>query len=68
MIDENNDIPLKIKRNISKTGIFVGILLIIFAIAWIAAKMGLIPQIIFDMWLQIVLILLGIFIVYKSFR
>jgi len=66
MIDDDNDIRIKVKSTINKAGIFVGILIILIAIAWTAAKLGLIPTIVFDMWPQIVLIIIGIFIVYKS--
>jgi len=66
MIENDNDIPIKIKSNINKAGIFVGILIVLIAIGWIGAKMGLIPPILFDMWPQIALIIIGIFIVYKS--
>ena len=66
MIEDDNDIPIKIRSNINKAGVFVGILIVLIAVAWIGAKMGLIPQVIFDMWPQIILIVIGIFIVYKS--
>lgn len=66
MIDDDNDIPIKRKRNMNKAGIFVGILIVLIALAWVGAKLGLIPPIIFDMWPQIILIIIGIFVVYKS--
>jgi hypothetical protein len=66
MIEDDNDIPIKIKSSINKAGVFVGILIVLIAFAWIGAKLGLIPSIVFDMWPQIVLIIIGIFIVYKS--
>jgi len=66
MIDDDNDIPIKRKKNINKAGIFVGILIVLIALAWTGAKLGLIPPIIFDMWPQIILIIIGIFVVYKS--
>jgi len=66
MIKDDNNIPIKKRSNINKAGVFVGILIVLIAIAWIGAKMGLIPPIIFDMWPQIILIIIGIFVVYKS--
>jgi len=66
MIDDENDIPIRIRNKINKAGIFVGILIVLIALAWILAKLGLIPPIIFDMWPQIVLVIIGIFIIYKS--
>ncbi|MCL2687446.1 MAG: hypothetical protein FWE58_02815 [Methanobrevibacter sp.] len=66
MIEDDDEIPIIIKSSISKAGIFIGILMIVMAITWIASKLGLIPPIIFDMWPQIALIVIGIFIVYKS--
>lgn len=66
MIQDDNDIPIKRRSNINKSGIFVGILIVLIAIVWIAAKIGWIPPIIFDMWPQIILIIIGIFVVYKS--
>lgn len=66
MFEDDNDIPINIKSKINKAGVFAGILIVLLAFAWITAKIGLIPPIIFDMWPQIVLIAIGIFIVYKS--
>ena len=63
---DDNDIPIKIKSKLNKTGIFVGILIVFFAFLWIASKLGLIPSILFDLWPQIILIIIGIFILYKS--
>jgi len=66
MIDEDNDIPIKIKSSINKAGVFVGILIVLLAIGWISAKMGWIPPILFDMWPQLILLFIGFFIVFKS--
>ncbi|MDR2624149.1 MAG: hypothetical protein LBC39_06255 [Methanobrevibacter sp.] len=61
------DIPINdIKRKISKTGIFVGILIILFALTWIAVELGLIPKVILNLWPQIILLIVGIFILYKA--
>lgn len=66
MIDDDNDIHIKRRSSVNKSGIFVGILIVLIAFAWIAAKMGWIPSIVFDLWPQIILIIIGIFVVYKS--
>lgn len=66
MSDENNEIKIRSSKKINKTGIFFGILIILFAFLWIATRLGLIPNIIFSMWPQIILIIIGIFILYKS--
>ena len=66
MIEDEKDIPIRIKSKLNKTGIFVGVLLVLFAFLWIASKLGLIPSIFFDIWPQIILIIIGVFILYKS--
>jgi len=66
MIENDKDIPIRTMSKINKTGIFIGILLVLFAFLWIASKLGLIPSLFFDIWPQIVLIIIGIFILYKS--
>ncbi|MDR2830951.1 MAG: hypothetical protein LBB45_07965 [Methanobrevibacter sp.] len=61
------DIPINdIKRKISKTGIFVGLLIILFALTWIAVELGLIPKVVLNLWPQIILLIIGIFILYKT--
>ena len=65
-MDEDRDIPIRTKSRLNKTGLFIGVLLVLFAFLWISSKLGLIPSIIFDLWPQIILIIIGIFILYKS--
>ena len=66
MIEDDKDIPIRTKSNLNKSGIFVGLLLILFALLWIASKLGFIPSIFFEIWIQIAIIIIGIFILYKS--
>ena len=66
MTIDDNDIPIRTKSRINKTGTFIGVLVVIFAFLWIASKLGMIPSILFDLWPQIILIVVGIFILYKS--
>ncbi|MDR2967736.1 MAG: hypothetical protein LBU74_07290 [Methanobacteriaceae archaeon] len=66
MAENERDIPIRTKSRLNKTGIFIGILLVLFAFLWIASKLGLIPSIFFNLWPQIILIIIGIFILYKS--
>jgi hypothetical protein len=49
---------------INKFALLFGILVIIYAILWILAELKIIPTIIFAIFPQIVLLLVGIFIVY----
>lgn len=65
-MSNDNDIPFRTKNGVNKAGAFLGVLIIIFAFLWIASKLGLIPSIFFDLWPQIILVIIGIFILYKS--
>jgi len=47
-----------------KIALLVGILIIIYAVLWILAELGIIPVLLFALFPQIVLLLIGIFIVY----
>lgn len=53
-----------IKSYIYKFALLFGILLIIYAVLWILAELKIIPTILFALFPQIVLLLIGIFIVY----
>ena len=48
-----------------KIALLVGILIIIYAVLWILAELGIIPVLLFALFPQIVLLLIGIFIVYN---
>ncbi|WP_407378594.1 hypothetical protein [Methanobrevibacter sp.] len=53
-----------IRSYLNKFLLLLGIVIIIYAILWILAELKLIPVIIFAIFPQIVLLLVGIFIVY----
>jgi len=62
-----DDIPINdFRKKISKTGLFIGILIILFSITWMGVDLGIIPKTILNLWPQILLIIVGIFVVYKS--
>jgi len=52
---------------LNKIAMFFGIAIIIYATLWILLKLNLIPAIIFSIFPQIVLLLIGIFIFYVAF-
>lgn len=60
-------IPFDIRNLLNKILMLFGILIIIYAILWILAKLKLIPAIIYAIFPQIVLLLIGIFIVYMAY-
>ncbi|MBQ9025304.1 MAG: hypothetical protein IJ104_02840 [Methanobrevibacter sp.] len=53
-----------IRSYLNKFLLLLGIVIIIYAVLWILAELKLIPVIIFAIFPQIVLLLVGIFIVY----
>lgn len=53
-----------IRSYINKFALLVGVIIIIYAVLWMLAELKLIPIIIFAIFPQIVLLLIGIFIVY----
>ncbi len=53
-----------IRSYIYKFALLFGILLIIYAVLWMLAELKIIPTILFALFPQIVLLLIGIFIVY----
>ncbi len=53
-----------IKSYLYKIALLFGIIIIIYAILWILAELKLIPVVLFAIFPQIVLLLIGIFIVY----
>ena len=55
-----------IRGYINKIALLFGILLIIYAVLWILAELKIIPTIFFAIFPQIVLLLIGIFIVYMA--
>ncbi len=55
-----------IRSYINKFALFLGVTIIIYAALWILAELKVIPMIIFAIFPQIVLLLIGIFIVYMA--
>ena len=53
-----------IRSYITKFALLFGILLIIYALLWMLAELKIIPAILFAIFPQIVLILVGVFIIY----
>lgn len=60
-------IPYDFKEIANKIAMLMGILIIIYALLWILAKLKLIPVVLFAIFPQIVLLLIGIFIVYIAY-
>ena len=55
------------KEIANKIAMLMGILIIIYALLWILAELKLIPVVLFAIFPQIVLLLIGIFIVYIAY-
>ena len=51
---------------LNKLLLLFGIVIIIYAVLWILAKLNIIPLIIFSIFPQIILLIVGIFIVYQA--
>jgi hypothetical protein len=50
-----------------KIALLFGILIVIYGVLWLLAELKIIPTIIFAIFPQIVLILIGIFIIYIAY-
>lgn len=62
-----NGIPFYDLKDIAyKIAILFGVLIVIYGILWLLAELGVIPAIFFAIFPQIVLILVGIFIIYTA--
>lgn len=55
-----------IRSYLNKFALLVGTIIIIYALLWIFAELKLIPMILFAIFPQVVLLLIGIFIVYMA--
>ncbi|WP_458455539.1 hypothetical protein [Methanobrevibacter sp.] len=51
-----------------KIAIIFGVLIVIYGVLWLLAELGLIPAIAFAIFPQIVLILIGLFIIYVAYE
>jgi hypothetical protein len=49
-----------------KIALLVGILIVIYGVLWLLAELKIIPTIIFAIFPQIVLIIIGLFIIYVA--
>ena len=59
--------PLYDLKNVGyKVAILFGVLIVIYGVLWLLAELGVIPTIFFAIFPQIVLILVGIFIIYTA--
>lgn len=57
----------KVKNfRINKTGIIIGVLFVLVGIVWILNALSLIPPLLLKVWPQLVLIVIGLFIVFES--
>ena len=59
------DIP-DIKDVVYKIAIVFGVVIVIYGILWLLVNLGLIPSIIAAVFPQIVLIIIGLFIIYTA--
>lgn len=50
-----------------KIAILIGVLIVIYGVLWLLAELKIIPAIFFAIFPQIVLILVGIFIIYTAY-
>ncbi|WP_407391279.1 hypothetical protein [Methanobrevibacter sp.] len=50
-----------------KVAIIFGVLIVIYGVLWLLAELGVIPTIFFAIFPQIVLILIGLFIIYTAY-
>ncbi len=60
-------IPYDFREMANKIAMLIGALIIIYAVLWIFAELKLIPVILFAIFPQIVILLIGIFIVYIAY-
>ena len=61
-------IPLNYRELLTKIGMMIGTVIIIYAVLWILAELKLIPVIIFALFPQVVLLLVGIFVFYQAYK
>lgn len=55
-----------LRSYLNKVVLLIGIIIIIYALLWLLAELQIIPMIFFAIFPQIVLLLIGIFIVYVA--
>ena len=57
----------ELRDMIYKIAMLLGILIVIYGVLWLLAELNVIPAVFFSIFPQIVLILIGIFIVYIAY-
>ncbi|MBQ6813628.1 MAG: hypothetical protein IJP12_03215 [Methanobrevibacter sp.] len=63
----NRPFPFDYKETLNKVLMLVGVLIVIYAILWILAELRIIPVIIYALFPQVVLLLIGVFIFYQAY-
>ena len=61
-----NGLPFDLRDILYKILLVIGIVIILYALLWIAVELHLIPTILFVLFPQIVMLVVGIFIVYMA--
>ncbi|WP_296803857.1 hypothetical protein [uncultured Methanobrevibacter sp.] len=57
----------ELRDMVYKIAMLLGILIVIYGVLWLLAELNVIPAVFFSIFPQIVLILIGIFIVYIAY-
>ncbi|MCR5027550.1 MAG: hypothetical protein K6A34_08965 [Methanobrevibacter sp.] len=60
------NMPFDLRDIFNKSLLFLGIIIIIYALIWILAKLNIIPPIVYSIFPQLVLLLIGILLVYLA--
>ncbi|MCQ2977681.1 MAG: hypothetical protein MJ232_06690 [archaeon] len=61
-------LPFDYESLLIKLGMLVGIIVVIYSALWILAELKVIPVILFAIFPQVVLLLIGIFIFYQAYN
>ena len=58
--------PFELKKLLIKVAIVVGVIIVMYGILWLLAILNLIPPIIASLFPQVVIIIIGLFIIYTA--
>ena len=58
--------PFELKRLLFKAAIVIGGLIVLYGVLWLLATLNVIPGIIASVFPQVVIIILGLFIIYSA--